>query len=316
MQAYLLRRIALVIPTLFGITVIIFMAVRFLPGDVVDQILGDYGAAAPETREQIRQLYGLDQNIAVQYVEWMGNLLRGDFGTSIVSGRSVGAEMQHRLEPTIQLGLMAMIASVIVAIPIGVLSAVRQGTWIDYVGRSVSILFLAVPSFWLALLVLMYGFTWFGWSPPITYQSFWDSPASNLNIMIAPALILGVNLAAITMRMTRSTMLEVLREDYIRTAWAKGLREQTVVMRHALRNAVIPVVTIIGIQVPVIVGGTVILERIFTIPGMGSYLLTSLSLRDYPVVQAIVLIASVAVVVTNIIVDISYSILDPRIRFD
>lgn len=315
MQAYVVRRLALVVPTLFGVTVIIFMAVRFLPGDVVDQIMGDYGAAAPEIRQQILETYSLDQNIVVQYGEWMGGILRGDFGTSIATGRSVGEEIQRRIGPTLQLGSMAMVLSIIVAIPIGVLSAVRQATWVDYVTRSFAILMLAIPSFWLALLILLYGFEWFGWSPPATYRSIFADPVANFEIMIAPALVLGANLAAITMRMTRSTMLEVLREDYIRTAWAKGLAGRTVVMRHALRNAVIPVVTVIGIQVPIIVGGTVILERIFSIPGMGSHLLTALSLRDYPVVQAIVLFASLAVILSNLLVDLSYTILDPRIRF-
>lgn len=315
MQQYVLRRLILAVPTLMGVTIIVFGAVRFLPGDVVDQILGDYGALNPDAREELREHYQLNDSIPEQYVRWLGNVFQGDLGTSIGSGRPVLGEITRRAEPTLQLGIIGIIISVVIAIPIGVISASLQATIIDYVARSVSILFLAVPAFWLSLLVITYGWVLFGWSPPPVYYSFTVDPAENMALILPPAIILGINLGAITMRMTRSTMLEVLREDYIRTARAKGLRAQQVVMRHALRNALIPVVTIIGTQVPVVIGGVVILERIFSLPGIGSFLLTSLTLRDYPVVQAIVLMTSVVVIVTNIVVDISYSFLDPRIRY-
>lgn len=316
MQRYLIRRVALALPTLLGITIVVFGAMHFLPGNIVDQMMGQHGQVSPETRRQIEEYYQLDRPLVVRYLNWTGGLIQGDLGTSVRSGRPVMSEIGARIEPTLQLGIIGMIASVIFAIPIGVISAVRQASWIDYVGRSIAILFLAVPAFWLALMVITYGYVLFGWAPPIGYASFWNDPATNLGIILPPALILGINLAAITMRMTRSTMLEVLREDYIRTAMAKGLRERRVVIRHALRNALIPVITVIGTQIPIIVGGVVILERIFSLPGLGSYLLTSISTRDYPVVQAIVLLAAVMVVITNIIVDLTYTVVDPRIRME
>lgn len=315
MRQYFIRRVLLAVPTFIGVTIVIFVAVRFLPGDVVDQMIGDFGAASPETRERIKEAYALDSNIAVQYLEWLGDLAQGDFGTSIISGRPVGSELRTRLEPTLEMGIIGMVSSVAVALPLGVISATRQATWIDYVGRSIAILFLAVPAFWLGLLIIVYGWVFFGWTPPIAYESLWSDPAANLGIILPPGLILGVNLGAITMRMARSTMLEVMREDYVRTAMAKGLRERKVIIGHALRNALIPVVTIIGTQVPIVIGGVVVLERVFSIPGLGNYLLSSLSSRDYPIVQAIVLVTSVAVIVTNLVVDMSYSLLDPRIRY-
>lgn len=315
MNAYIFQRVALIVPTMFGVTIVLFMAVRFLPGDVVDQILGDFGAASPETRRQLEERYSLNKSIPQQYVTWIGEIGRGDLGTSIISGRSVSSEVRRRLPATFELGLFGMIFSVIIALPIGIISAVKQNTIVDYIGRSFAILLLAVPSFWLGLLAITYGFIWFGWAPPLRYEQFWDNPLSNIRTLWVPALILGGFLAGTTMRMTRSTMLEVLREDYVRTARAKGLRGRAVVMRHALRNSILPVITVIGLQVPVMVGGTVILERIFSVPGMGNYLLSSLSQRDYPVVQAIVLFSATLIVVTNLVVDLSYSIIDPRIRY-
>ena len=314
MRGYLIQRLALVIPTMFGITLVLFMSVRFLPGDVVDQILGDYGAASKDTRKQLEEQYSLDKSIPQQYAEWIGDLGRGSFGTSIISGRPVGTELKQRLPRTLELGLFALLFSLVIAIPVGVLSAVRQNTVADYVARSLAIMLLAVPSFWLGLLAITYGFEWFGWTPPIRYSSFTSDPIANLKIIWVPAVILGASLSGTTMRLTRSAMLEVLREDYVRTAWAKGLGERTIIIRHVLRNALVPVITIVGLQVPVLVGGTVVLERIFSIPGMGSYLLTSLTSRDYPVVQGIVLISATVVVATNLAVDLAYSALDPRVR--
>ncbi|MDW8047788.1 MAG: ABC transporter permease [Chloroflexota bacterium] len=315
MSTYVIRRLLLAVPTFIGITIVVFGAVRFLPGDVVDQMLGDYGALSPELRQQLREQYSLNESIPKQYVEWVGRIARGDLGTSIVSGREVVSELKTRVPATVELGVLGLLCSIAVAIPVGVISAVKQDTLVDAVARSGAIIFLSVPSFWLGLLTITYGFQWFGWAPPIQFHQFWESPSENLGIVVIPAVILGTGLAATTMRLTRSTMLEVLREDYIRTARAKGLRDRAVIWRHALRNAVIPVITAIGLQIPVIIGGTVILERIFSIPGMGSYLLTSLSLRDYPVVQAIVLLSATVVLVTNLVVDLSYTLLDPRVSY-
>jgi peptide/nickel transport system permease protein len=314
-NAYVAQRFMLVIPTFLGVTIVLFMAVRFLPGDVVDQILGDFGAASPETRHQLEERYSLNDSIPQQYGAWLGDLVTGDLGTSIISGRPVSSEVRRRLPATVELGAFAMIFSLLIALPIGVISAVKQNSIIDFAGRSIAILLLSVPSFWLGLLAITYGFVWFGWAPPLRYEQIWDSPIQNLRIVWVPALILGGFLAGTTMRMTRSTMLEVMNEDYVRTARAKGLQEKAVILRHGMRNAILPVLTVIGLQVPVIVGGTVILERIFSIPGMGSYLLTSLSNRDYPVVQAIVLFSATLIILTNLLVDLSYSVIDPRIRY-
>ncbi|MCC7364110.1 MAG: ABC transporter permease [Dehalococcoidia bacterium] len=315
MNTYVIQRLLLILPTMFGVTVVLFMAVRFLPGDAVDQMLGDFGAASPELRRQLEERYSLNNSIPQQYVDWMGELVTGDLGTSITSGRSVSSELQRRLPATFQLGLLAMAFSLMISLPIGIVSAVKQNTPIDYAARSLAIMLLSVPSFWLGLLAITYGFAWFGWTPPLRYEQIWEDPIANLQILWVPALILGGLLSGTTMRIMRSTMLEVLREDYIRTARAKGLGARLVVMRHGLRNAILPVITVIGLQVPVVVGGTVLLERIFSIPGMGSYLLTSLSQRDYPVVQAIVLISASFIILTNLLVDLSYSVIDPRIRY-
>lgn len=315
MQQYILRRALLLLPTLIGITLVVFTAVRFLPGDVIDQMTGEFGAASPEVRKQLEEQYKLSGSIPQQYVEWLADLMRGDFGTSITTGRPVTDDLKQRVPITFQLGMMALIVSVVVAIPVGIISAVKQDSFWDYVARSVSIGFLAVPSFWAAMLVITYGFVWFGWTPPLNYRDLWENPSSNLEIMIVPALILGASLSGTVMRMTRSMMLEVLRQDYTRTARAKGLAPSTVIIRHALRNAILPVITIIGLQVSVVVGGTVVLEQIFSIPGMGSLLLSAINVRDYPVVQGIVLLSAVVVVLSNFAVDIAYTFVDPRVRY-
>ena len=315
MTKYAIRRSLLVIPTLIGVTMVIFMAVRFLPGDVIDQIAGDFGAASPEFRQALLKYYALDRSIPQQYITWMGDIARGDLGTSIISGRSVGGEVVQRLPATFQLGLMAMIIGLAIGIPVGVLASVKQDTRTDYVARSISITLLAIPHFWLALLTITYGFILFRWTPPIRYQPLWVDPISSFQTLWVPAIILSGSLGAIVMRLTRSTMLEVLRQDYVRTARAKGLAERLVLRRHAARNAMIPVVTVIGLQVPNLIGGTVILESIFSIPGMGSYLFYSIQMRDYPVVQGVVLLSAFAVIMSNLIVDLSYSLIDPRIRY-
>ena len=303
------------VPTIIGVTLFVFMGVRFLPGDVIDQILADYGPADPEVRARLEERYDLGGPIITGYVQWMGEIGRGDFGESFISGLPVASSLKRRLPVTFQLGAMAMAFSIVIALPIGVMSAVKQDSMIDYVGRSFSIALIAIPSFWIALLVITYGFNWFGWTPPLRYERLWENPLSNLRLMWVPAVILGGNLSGSIMRLTRSTMLEVMRQDYVRTARAKGLREIQVIVKHALRNAALPVITVIGLRVGVLVGGTVILERIFSLPGMANYLLTSIQQRDYPVVQATVLLSASAVIMANLLVDISYAIIDPRIRY-
>lgn len=315
MQQYILRRAILLIPTLIGITLVVFSAVRFLPGDVIEQMAGERGSSDPAVRAKLEERYRINGSILQQYGTWIGEVVRGDFGTGITTGRPVSSDLKQRLPITFQLGVMALAVSLALAIPIGIISAVRQDTFWDYLARSVSIGFLAVPSFWMGMLVLTYGFLWLGWTPPLNYHDLWDNPLQNLEIMVVPALILGAGLSGTVMRMTRSMMLEVLRQDYTRTARAKGLSPRTVVVRHALRNAILPVMTIIGLQVSVVVGGTVVLEQLFSIPGMGSLLLTAINTRDYPVVQAIVLLSAVVVVASNFIVDIAYTVVDPRVRY-
>jgi peptide/nickel transport system permease protein len=251
-----------------------------------------------------------------QYSRWIGGiLLHGDFGRSLWQNTPVAELLRARMPVTFQLGLMAMIVALCVAIPIGIYSAIRQDTPGDYLARSFSILMLAVPSFWMGTMVMVFPSIWWGWSPQVRFVAFFDDPVQNLRQMILPAIILGTALSAITMRMTRTMMLEVLRQDYIRTAWAKGLSERLVVIRHALRNALIPVVTLIGLQAPILIGGAVIVEQIFVIPGMGLLLLDSISARDYPIITGVSLVIGLSVMLINLVVDLSYGLLDPKVRY-
>lgn len=268
-----------------------------------------------ESRQEVRKELGLDKPIFQQYFIWMSHVLRGDLGTSLQTKVSVASELKNRLPVTAELGILALLLSLSVSLPIGVFAAIRQDTVLDYIARSGAIAFLSIPSFWMGTLVVVMPNKWWGWAPPIQYFDIWDNPTQNLYMLIIPAAILGMLLSGTVMRMTRAQMLEVLRQDYVRTAWSKGLRERTVITRHAIRNAFIPVITIIGLQIPILVGGTVILETIFGIPGMGRYLLFSIASLDYPVVQAVNLIVASVVILTNLAVDITYAYLDPRIRF-
>ncbi len=317
MQAYIVRRVLALIPTLFFASLIVFVTVRMIPGDVIDLMLSQNDIAASKMgREQLEKALGLDQPMWVQYGRWVGAILfHGDFGRSLWQNTPVSEQLLQRLPVTFELGLMALIVGLSVAVPIGVYSAVRQDTPGDYVARSFSILMLAVPSFWLGTMVMVFPSIWWGWSPPIQFVSFSKDPIGNLSQKIIPSIILGCALSAITMRLTRTMMLEVLRQDFIRTAWAKGLGEKLVVARHALRNALIPVVTLIGLQAPLLIGGAVIMEQIFVIPGMGLLLLDAVSQRDYPIITGVFLIVGVAVMFINLIVDLSYGLLDPKVRY-
>ena len=251
-----------------------------------------------------------------QYFHWIsGILLHGDFGRSLWQNTPVAELLGARLPITFQLGLMAMIVALTIALPIGIYSAIRQDTAGDYLTRSFSILMLAVPSFWMGTMVMVFPSIWWGWSPQVNFVAFTVDPVQNLKQMILPALILGTALSAITMRLTRTMMLEVLRQDYIRTAWAKGLSERLVVVRHALRNALIPVVTLIGLQAPILIGGAVIVEQIFVIPGMGLLLLDAISQRDYPIITGVSLVIGLSVMLINLAVDLSYGLLDPKVRY-
>ncbi len=324
MQRYILRRVLLMAPTIVGVTFALFMLIRFIPGDVIQQIAGESAVITPEVRADIEHRLGLDRPWYTQYWAWLFDALRGDFGESLRSGVSIGEELRHRLPVTLELTTLALMVSLLIALPVGILSAVRQDTWMDYVARSVAIGALAVPVFWLATLVIVLPSVWWKVAPPLTYVDLWEDPWRNLQIMlfpygkfvpVGPAVLLGVGLSGTVMRLTRAQMLEVLRQDYIRTAWAKGLRERTVITRHAMKNALIPVVTVVGLQLPFLIGGAVIVESIFSIPGTGRYLLSAIQGLDYTVVQGVVLIIAIAVVVSNLLVDLTYAYLDPRIRY-
>ncbi|HWO94429.1 MAG TPA: ABC transporter permease [Dehalococcoidia bacterium] len=316
MQRYLLRRILLLVPTLLGVSIIVFALVRFVPGDTVAIIAGERGFSSPEVEEAVRRDLGLDEPAWQQYFDWLGGVLRGDLGESLIfDGVTVNDELGDRLPVTIQMALMAMVIGLLVAIPVGIISAIRQDTILDYATRSVGIGFIAIPTFWLGTLVMVIPPALWGWAPPARYFDLWDRPLDNLELMIIPSALLGVALSGTVMRLVRAQMLEVMRQDYIRTAWSKGLRERTVITRHAIRNAFIPVITLIGLQVPVLIGGTVVLENIFSVPGVGRYLVFAIQQHDYPVVQGVNLLIALIVVVTNLVVDMTYGILDPRVRY-
>ena len=316
MRAYLVRRLIALIPTLFFASLIVFTTVRMIPGDIIDMMIAQNDIGSKVSRDALEAALGLDQPMWTQYVRWIGAiLLHGDFGNSLWQHSPVGEEIFSRLPVTFELGIMALAVALTVAIPIGIISALRQDGWGDFLGRSFSILMLAVPGFWMGTMVMVFPSIWWGISPEVKFVPFAEDPISNLIQLAIPAIILGTSLSAVTMRMTRTMMLEVLRQDYIRTAWAKGQNERGVVIRHALRNALIPVVTLIGLQAPILIGGAVIMEQIFVIPGMGLLLLEAVSRRDYPVITGVFLIVGVAVVLINLLVDLSYGLLDPKVRY-
>lgn len=317
MSTYILRRILLMIPTLLGAVTLIFLLMRLLPGDVALYMLGS--AESSEVNQvalqQIRQELGLDQPLIVQYGQWLWGAARLDFGNSYWTRQPVIEELKRRYPLTANLALLSLILGILIAIPIGVLSAVRQDTVIDYAARVFVIAGLSIPNFWLSILLILGLVYYFQWLPPLDYAPFWADPWLNLKQLAFPALITGYRLSAVGARMTRSSLLEVLRDDFVRTARAKGLREQVVVFRHALRNALLPVITIIGVELLVLFGGLVVVETVFTIPGIGRFLVDAITHRDYPSIQALVFMFAVFVVVVNLLVDIAYAILDPRIRY-
>ncbi len=332
MRAYIIRRLLLIIPTLFILTILVFLSVRFIPGDVIDAMLGKWEFIGGEVdREALEHMLGLDVPVHVQYGRWIGvlptpdwftgesyykGLLQGSLGHSLVGGRlPVEETIIGRLPVTIELGVMAIVIGLLIALPVGIYSAMRQDTPADYLGRSIAIIGLATPNFWLALMVMIYPAIWWGWSPPMEMVPFFEDPLGNLAVLALPSAILGTALAAATMRMTRTMMLEVLRQDYIRTAWAKGLNERVVVLRHAVKNALIPVVSLIGLQLPILVGGAVIMENIFNLPGLGRLMVAALEDRDYPLVSGVNLFFATAVVGVNLMIDLIYPYLDPRVRY-
>ena len=308
----------LIIPTLLILSVIVFLLVRFIPGDVIDVMQQEMMfTAGGIDREGLERALGLDLPMHVQYGRWIGDIvLHGSLGQSLLGRFSVREKIAGRLPVTIQLGATALVIGLLIALPVGIYSAIRQDTAADYLGRSVAVIGLATPNFWLAVMVMLYPAIWWRWSPPMRLIPFTDDPLGNLGMFLIPGAILGTAMAAATMRMTRTMMLEVLRQDYVRTAWSKGLKEKAVVLRHAVKNAIIPVVTLVGMQLPILVGGSVIMENIFALPGLGRLMLNALENRDYPVVSGINLLFGSAVVVGNLLIDLAYAFLDPRIRYE
>ena len=317
MYAYLIRRLLLTIPTLLLISVIVFMGMRLIPGDVIDTItarIGQQGGTID--REAIARSLGLDAPAYVQYFRWLGDIfLHGSLGESLRTGEPVTAKILDRISVTVELGVLSIVIAMLYSMPIGIYSAIRQDNIADYINRSIAIIFISVPIFWAATMIMIYPGIWWGWSPPVEMIYFTEDPLGNLKMFAIPAFLTSMFLSGVTMRMTRTMMLEVLRQDYIRTAWAKGLNEKVVVVRHALKNALIPVITIVGLELPLLVGGAVIIEQIFVLPGMGRLFLTALHNRDYTVVSGINMIIAVSVVGANLLVDVSYAYLDPRVRY-
>ena len=318
MQQYIAKRILLNIPVILLVITVVFLFSHLRP-DFAEQraaqgMIG--GVGFEQAVAAIRAELGTDKPLAEQYGRYLLNTARGDFGTSLMSQKPVVVELKNRLGTSIELGILQILVGLVISIPIGVISAVRQDTWLDYILRFFAVLGLAVPSFYMATLLLLFGFNWFGWGPPTTtYRSFFENPSLNLQAMAVPALAGGFAMGAVIMRLLRSQLLEVLRQDYIRTAWAKGLRERAIIVRHAMKNALIPVFTIIGLLVGTLFGGNVILESMFSLPGAAKFMVISFKQNDLPMVQGTVLLVGIVLVMTNIVVDISYAWLDPRIRY-
>ena len=317
MPSYIVRRILLMIPTLLGAATLIFLLMRLLPGDVALYILGsgESSDVNKQALEQIRQELGLDQPLIVQYGQWLWGAARLDFGNSYWTHQPVIEELKSRYPMTMNLAFMSLLLGTFIAIPIGVLSAIRQDTLVDYAARLFVIAGLSIPNFWLSILVILGLVHYFSWLPPLNYEPFWVDPWLNFKQLIFPALITGYRLSAIGARMTRSSILEVLRDDYVRTARAKGLLERVVVLKHALRNALLPVITTIGVELLILFGGLVVIETVFTIPGIGRYLVDAITHRDYPSIQALVFVFAIFVILVNLLVDVFYGFLDPRIRY-
>ena len=315
MQKYIAHRLMLAIPTLFGLTVLIFILIRVLiPIDVVDLASADAEISDPELEQQLREEFGIAGSLPEQYLNWAFGILKGDSGKSFYTGRSVTTELRRRIPVSLELGLGALAISVVFAVPIGLYSAAKQDSMPDYIARGGAILFYALPGFWIATLVLVFGSKWFGYAPPIEYKAPWEDPVSNFKHVIIPMLILGLTPIGVQIRLIRTQVLEVIRQDYVRTARAKGVGPKTLYFRHVLRNALLPLVTVIGLAVPGIVAGTVIFEQIFLIPGVGRYLLESLRRLDLFVILGTNLFFGGLLVASNIVVDVSYAFIDPRIR--
>ncbi len=316
MHRYILKRILLMIPTLLGVAVLIFLLMRVVPGDLVElKHAGEGSSVSAETLQKERALLGLDKPLWYQFGAWVWDIARGDFGVSMWTGRPVLYEISIRFQLSLQLAIMATFLAVLLAIPLGTVAALRQDTWIDYVIRVFSIAGLATPSFWLGIIVILGLLIFFKWLPPMEFSPFWENPSANLAQLIWPTLAIGYRYSAMIMRMTRSSVLEVLREDYIRTARAKGLRERLILVRHALKNAMLPVISVIGLEMAFLIGGMVVTEQVFNLNGLGRLLVQSIEQRDYTMTQSLVLLTAIFFILMNFVTDLLFAWLDPRVRY-
>lgn len=315
MRRYALIRTLSILPTLLGVTVAVFLLIHLIPGTIVDQMIGTEGTYSEQTVRALRAFFGLDAPIHVQYGRWMSAVIRGDLGTSWRTGLPVHQMILSRLEVTAELTLGSMLVALAVGIPLGILSAGRENTALDHAVRVASLFSLSIPVFWQATMLILASSLWFNWAPRVDFVSFWVDPAGNLAIMALPSLALGTAVAAVFMRMTRSSLLEVMREGYIRTARAKGVSEPGVVWVHALRNSLIPLITVAGVQVGYLLGGAIVTEEVFTLPGVGRLILWAVFQRDYPLVQGTILFISALFMLSNLVVDLVYGAVDPRIRY-
>ena len=316
MQRYVVSRVLLMLPTLLGVAILTFVVMRLVPGDIVElRYAGSGGGVAPEVIQAERHSLGLDKPIPVQFADWMGAVVRLDFGKSLWTDHPVMDEVKIRLGLSLELAVLATLLAIALAIPLGVLAAVHQDTWIDYAIRVFSIGGLAMPSFWIGILMILVLLTLFRWAPPLFFTPFWEDPVANLAQLIWPAIAVGYRYSAVAMRMTRSSVLEVLGEDYIRTARAKGVNERRVVVRHALRNSLLPVITVISLEFAFLIGGLVVTEQVFNLNGLGKLLVDAVAHRDYTLIQALVLLMAGIFVFINFVVDMLYVAFDPRVRY-
>ena len=319
MNTYVIKRFMLFIPTLILVTLMVFALMRLVPGDPAELLLMGFEGDGQFSEQQLADLrakLGTDRSLAIQYLDWIWGMVRGDFGVSMYFDTPISEDLGAKLPITLELSALALLLAFVVAVPLGVLSAVRQDTIADYASRIIAIAGVAMPTFWIGILVVYFLVTWFDWLPPLGYANLWTDPWTNLQQMFFPAVALGFYNMALVARVTRSSMLEVFREDYIRTARSKGLRERAVIIRHALKNAFLPILTISGWQVGRLIAGTVVIETIFLVPGMGRLLVDSILHRDYTMIQSIVMVIAFMVLALNLVVDLLYAWLDPRIRYE
>ncbi len=313
MQAYVIRRASFLIPVLVAVSIAVFLALRFMPGDITVILLGP--DASPQQVTELRADLGLDKPVPVQYLNWMGDVLRGDLGESYVLGNSIGTEIFDRLPITLEILVLTLFFTAVLGISFGVISAFFQNSPLDYLVRVTSVFGLSLPGWWLGIMILLVPSIWWNYSPPIGFVPIQDNISANLRQFVPPALVLAAASSAVLMRLTRAVLLDVLRQDYVRTARSKGLRESTVILRHAVKNAMIPIITVLGGQMAILFGGAVIIEQVFSLEGLGRYMYVSIVQRDFPVVQVLALYTAVVVVVMNLLVDISYAWFDPRVRY-